>query len=87
MTVGFAVTGVAALSCGKYEVPEERGPCMAGAITGGAMWVLLGTLIGRQIDRALGNEPLYRRPRTRPQVVLSPALSPTGFGLLVSVPY
>lgn len=88
MGVGIAAMAAMALSCGRYEFAEEQGPCTAFAVTNGAMWVVFGTLIGRAIDRAAGNEPLYRRPhRASSRVVLSPAISTTGFRLKITVPY
>jgi hypothetical protein len=51
-----------ALRCRKYKFAEEGWPCLAATATSGTMWVVLGTLIGRQIDRAVGNERVYRRP-------------------------
>ena len=64
---GLGVAAAATLafveSCQRYEHPEESGPCTAAALSGGMIWMPIGALIGRAIDRVVGNQEVYRRPR------------------------
>jgi hypothetical protein len=85
---GAALSAVMLGSCGHYEYAEEKGPCMAGAIVSFIISVPVGAAIGRAIDRAIGHQEVYYRPRPRQaSVVLAPAFSKTGIGVLASVSF
>lgn len=55
-------TLVALARCGRFEFSEQRGLCTAGTVTMGLFAVPLSAFIGRQIDRARGDQEVYRRP-------------------------
>jgi hypothetical protein len=86
MGVGIGATVAFAATCGRYEFSEERGLCQAAAVTSALLVVPLAAFIGRQIDRAVGDRELYRRPVHRVvRASLSPVWQPTGLGIQLSV--
>jgi len=70
--VGLAATAAFTASCERYRYSEEKGPCKAAAISSGLLWVPIAAVVGRAIDRAHGNEPLYRRRRSSIATMFGP---------------
>jgi hypothetical protein len=86
--VGLAATAAFAAACGRYHYSEEKGPCMAAAISSGLLWVPMAALIGRAIDRVKGNESIYQRRSIRQfGSAFTPVLNPNGFALHVSMSF
>ncbi len=86
MGVGIGATVAFAATCGRYEFSEERGLCQAAAVTSALLVVPLAAFIGRQIDRAVGDRELYRRPVHHVvRASLSPIWRPAGLGIQLSV--
>lgn len=82
--VAIAATGVFAGRCGSYHFSEERGLCIAAALSSVLITVPVGALIGREIDRSIGNHELYRR-RRQSTAAVSPLWGSTGLGVQGSV--
>jgi len=57
---GALASAAMLLSCGHGN-PEVDDLCMAAGITSFLLTVPVGALVGRAIDRALGNREIYRR--------------------------
>lgn len=84
--VGVALGAAVALAvrCGRYQYSEESGPCTAAAVSSALITVPLAAFIGRQIDRSVGNQELYRR-RRQSFTSVSPLWGSTGLGVQASV--
>ena len=85
-----AAPGIALLAgCGRYQYPEESDLCVAGAVLGLVIGNPIGALMGRAIDRVIGNHEIFYRPLRRPQagVVLTPLMRSKRFGATASVTF
>jgi hypothetical protein len=86
--VGIGATAAFVATCGRYEFSEERGLCQAAALTSALLVIPLAAFVGRQIDRAVGDRELYRRPVRRvTRASLAPVWRPTGLGVQLSVAF
>lgn len=81
--VALGTTVALAVRCGRHQYSEESGPCTAAAVSSALITVPLAALIGRQIDRSVGNQELYSRRQSFGSV--SPLWGSTGLGVQASV--
>jgi hypothetical protein len=61
VAVGLGLAVAASARCGRYTLSEQRGLCQAGAFVAGLVGIPVAAVIGRQIDRAVGDRQVYRR--------------------------
>lgn len=87
VAAGLGATFALAARCGRYEFSEQRGLCQAAAVTSALLIVPVGALIGRGIDRAVGDRELYRRPSRVARASLAPVWGAAGAGVQLSVTF
>jgi hypothetical protein len=85
VAAALGLTVASSARCGRYTFSEERGPCQAAAIVIGlVVGVPVAAVIGREVDRAVGDRQVYRRS-SRATASLGFGWTPHGPNLAASV--